>query len=42
MHCFKRHLFAYIVVNIFLVGLYFSNYKQGETAGYWFIYPLFG
>ncbi|HET8963023.1 MAG TPA: 2TM domain-containing protein [Chitinophagales bacterium] len=40
---FKRHLFAYIVINIFLVGLwYFSNYKQGENAGFWFIYPLFG
>ncbi len=40
---FKRHLYAYIVINIFLIGLwYFSGYKRGDASGYWFIYPLFG
>ena len=40
---FKRHLFTYIIVNAILIGLwYFSDYKDGDTSGYWFVYPLFG
>lgn len=40
---FKRHAFTYAIVNIFLIGLwYFTDYRQGDTASYWFIYPLFG
>lgn len=40
---FKRHLFVYIVINLMLIALwYFTSYKDGDTAGYWFIWPLMG
>lgn len=40
---FRRHFFVYIVVNLFLVALwYFTSYRNGDDGGYWFVYPLFG
>ncbi len=40
---FRRHFVVYILVNIALIALwYFTSYQRGETAGYWFVYPLFG
>jgi hypothetical protein len=40
---FRRHFFIYIVINLLILGLwYFTSYKEGNSAGYWFIYPLLG
>ena len=40
---FRRHLVIYLVINILIIALwYFTSYRYGSTAGYWFIYPLLG
>ena len=38
---FKRHLFSYVVVNLFLNAIWFISSRQ-HTSYYWPIWPMLG
>jgi hypothetical protein len=38
---FKRHLLSYVIVNLFLVGIWYLS-TGGNTKHFWPIWPMFG
>jgi hypothetical protein len=39
---FKRHLLSYVVVNLFLVGIWFFSHSNHGTRNFWPVWPMLG